>query len=258
MLTVFDSGRRRLLQIGAYGLGALALPEFLSAQAGTRRSRAKACILLYMDGGASHVDLWDMKPAAPDDVRGPWKPIATRAPDIQISELLPKTALQMHHLTIIRSMRHTETVHDPAVYQRLTGVKHISSAGDLKVDDNDFPQLGTAFGRADPRPAVMPKVVELPETMKMDARVLPGQNAGFLGRTWDPFRVAITHDGTVNPPDVARQIEVPNDRIARRSTLLQRFNGELNRLQAPRHRQLQPLPTAGAGDSRAARRANGV
>jgi hypothetical protein len=234
MLTILDSGRRRLLQIGACGLGSLALPRFLGAQSGPAKARAKACILLYMDGGASHIDLWDMKPRAPDDVRGPWKPIATSTSGVQISELLPKTAQQMKHLTIIRSMRHTETVHDPAVYQMLTGVKHISSAGDLKVDDSDFPQLGTAFGRVDRRPAVMPRIIELPETMKMEARVLPGQNAGFLGRTWDPFRVSVSREGLVTPPDVARQVELPTERIARRATLLERFNGELNRLQSTR------------------------
>jgi hypothetical protein len=234
MLTVFDSGRRRLLQIGACGLGSLVSPELLAAQNNAQRSRAKACILLYMDGGASHIDLWDMKPLAPDDVRGPWRPIATSVPGIQISELLPKTARQIQHLTIVRSMHHTETVHDPAVYQMLTGVKHVSSAGDLKVDDHDWPQLGTAFGRVDRRPATMPKVIELPETMKMDARVLPGQNAGFLGRTWDPFRVGVSLDGVVAPPDVVRYTELSKERITRRTTLLERFNGELNRLQATR------------------------
>src|SRR5439155_11276469 len=149
----------------------------------------------YMDGGPSHIDLWDMKPDAPEEICGPFQPIRTTVPGIQVCEHLPHVAKQMHRLTLVRSVRHAETVHDPAVYQMLTGRKHIASVGGLTVQPADFPHLGSAFGYADTRPAAMPKVIELPETMRMESRILPGQNAGFLGVTHDPLRVSVTTTG---------------------------------------------------------------
>ena len=221
--------RRRLLAVGAVGMSGLSLATALRAEARPPgRGRARACILLYMDGGASHIDMWDMKPDAPAEVRGPFRPIASSQPGIQVCEHLPLMARQMHRVTQIRSVRHDETVHDPAVYQMLTGVKHTNSGGNLKVDPADFPQLGAAFGRVDRVPVTMPRVVELPETMKMGARVLPGQNAGFLGSSWDPFRVEVTPNGEVVQPDLARHPSINLDRLSRRAAMLGRVNGQLS------------------------------
>jgi hypothetical protein len=193
--------RRGVLASGLLSLGGGPLAAILRAAEGAGpKPRAKACILLYMDGGPSHLDLWDLKPLAPAEIRGPFQPIATSVAGVQVAEHLPLVARQMHRLVQIRGMRHQETVHDPAVYQMLTGRKHVSSAGGLKVEDSDFPQMAAAFGRLDRRPAAMPKVVELPETMKMEARVLPGQNAGFLGGSYDPFRVEITREPKLVKP----------------------------------------------------------
>ncbi len=212
--------RRDFLRFGTVTLGALAWPEILAAAPG--RGRARACILLYMDGGPSHFDLWDMKPDTPAEVRGPFRPIATSLPGVRVCEHLPHTAKQMHRLTQVRSVRHTETVHDPAVFQMLTGRKHISSAGNLTVQPSDFPHMGTAFGFVDRRPAVMPKVIELPETMRMEARILPGQNAGFLGATHDPFRIEVTREGRVVPPPFDPRNDVPTGRLTQRASLLHR------------------------------------
>jgi hypothetical protein len=218
--------RRDFLRLGTIGLTSLALPP--GAQAG--RARARACILLFMDGGPSHIDLWDLKPAAPAEVRGPFKPIATSLPGVRVCEHLPHTARQMHRLVQLRGVRHQEAVHDPAVYQMLTGRKHPSSAGGLTVQPDDFPHLACAFGRVDRVPAVMPRVIELPETMKMEARVLPGQNAGFLGAAHDPFRVEVTRDARVLPPPFAPRPDVGAGRLAGRSKLLARLDDRLRRL----------------------------
>ncbi len=214
--------RRRFLQAGTVALGAFGLAGAVRAD---RRAPARACILLYMDGGPSHIDLWDLKPEAPPEIRGPFRPVATSVAGLRVSELLPHTARQMHHLAQVRSVRHAETVHDPAVYQMLTGRKHISSAGGLTVQPTDMPQMGTAFGRADRTPAVMPRVIELPETMKMEGRVLPGQNAGILGPAHDPFRVEVTPEGRVIPPEFALRRDTPPHRLARRMDLLGRLEG---------------------------------
>jgi hypothetical protein len=214
--------RRDFLRLGTVALGGLCLPKGTPAAAG--RGKAKACLLLYMDGGPSHIDLWDMKPAAPEEVRGPFKPIATTVPGVQVCEHLSLTARQMHRLAQVRSVRHEEGVHDPAVYQMLTGHKHPSSAGGLTVQPGDFPQMGAAFGKVDRVPAIMPRAIELPETMKMDARILPGQNAGFLGPVHDPFRVAVTPEAQVIPPDFGLRDDTPPVRLAQRTSLLQRLD----------------------------------
>src|SRR5437763_896411 len=121
-------------------------------------------------------------------------------------------------------------VHDPAVYLMLTGHHHVSSAGGLTVQPTDFPHMASAFGTLDTAPAAMPPVIELPETMKMDARVLPGQNAGFLGASHDPFRVEVTRDALVRPPEFAPRPDLPATRLEQRASLLDRFDGRLSEL----------------------------
>ncbi|MCA1685096.1 MAG: DUF1501 domain-containing protein, partial [Planctomycetia bacterium] len=220
--------RRHFFQVGTVAVGGLALPGPARGSEGV--GRARACILLYMDGGPSHIDLWDLKPEAPAEIRGPFRPIPTSVPGVTVSELLPQTALRMHLLTQVRSVRHEEAVHDPAVYQMLTGRRHVSSAGNLKVQDDDFPQMAAAFARVDRARGAMPTAVALPETMTMGGRVLPGQNAGFLGRSCDPFRVEVTPGAEVVPPEFGRWAETPPDRRARRASLLGRFDHALDGL----------------------------
>jgi hypothetical protein len=224
--------RRHLLRLGTVALGGLWGSSLAPAASRGGPARARACILLYMDGGPSHIDLWDLKPNAPAEIRGPFRPIATSVPGTQVCEHLPLTARQMHRLAQVRSVRHEEAVHDPAVYQMLTGRKHPSSAGGLTVQPTDFPQMGTVFGKADRAPAAMPKVIELPETMKMEGRVLPGQNAGILGAAHDPFRVAVTPEARIVPPDFSPRPDTPPARLAGRAALLRRFDHRLATLEA--------------------------
>jgi hypothetical protein len=219
--------RRDFLTFGTVALGGFALPA-----AGRRPPRAGACILLYMDGGPSHIDLWDMKPDAPAEVRGPFRPAATSVPGVRVCEHLPHTARVMHRLLQIRSVRHKETIHDPAVYEMLTGRKHPISAGGLKVAPTDFPHLGSLLAHGDSVPVVMPRAIELPETMKMEGRTLPGQNAGFLGASCDPFRVEVSPEGEVRPPEFAPLADLNPRRLRGRSRLLAGLDGRLERLES--------------------------
>src|SRR5437660_88477 len=97
--------RRQVLQVGAAGLLGLSLPRLLQARSRpvepASTPRADSCILIFLNGGPSHLDMWDMKPAAPAEVRGEFKPIASSVPGIQVSEHLPRLAKVMHHGTLI-------------------------------------------------------------------------------------------------------------------------------------------------------------
>lgn len=227
-----NRSRRRVLQVGGVGLAELAFAPRLHARerALGSTSRAKACLLIYLDGGPSHIDLFDLKPEAPAEIRGPYRQISSSVPGLTIGELMPRVAQQSHRLVQVRSVRHEETVHDPAVYQMLTGYKHTSSAGGLKVEPTDVPHLGGALLRADRTPAAMPKVIQLPEIMKMEARVLPGQDGGILGPAFDPFLIDVSLDGVVRKPPLRRADDVSADRLRRRSALLRDFDTGLRRL----------------------------
>lgn len=238
LLLLNSSGwtRRGVVRGGTLGLAGLSLARALqSAEAQGIKSEgakpavacAKACLLIYLDGGPSHIDLFDLKPEAPAEIRGPYRPIATSVPGLTIGELLPRVAQQAHRLVQVRSVRHDEGVHDPAVYQMLTGYKHISSAGGLEVEPTDLPHMSGALLRADRTPAAMPKAIQLPEIMKMEARVLPGQNGGILGPSFDPFLVEVSMNGVVQKPQLRRANEVSIDRLRRRSALLREFDSEL-------------------------------
>src|SRR5262245_8801005 len=101
------STRRQALGGLGFSLLGLGLPDLfrLQAQASPRRSpRAKSCIYIFLNGGASHIDMWDMKPDAPAEIRGEFKPVATSVPGIRITEHLPLTARLAHHLALVRSV----------------------------------------------------------------------------------------------------------------------------------------------------------
>jgi hypothetical protein len=97
--------RREILQVGGASLLGLGLPRLLRAEeqrpAGAP-ARADACIIIFLNGGPSHLDMWDMKPEAPKEIRGEFKPIATTVPGVQFSEHLPKLARHMHRCTLVR------------------------------------------------------------------------------------------------------------------------------------------------------------
>jgi hypothetical protein len=217
--------RRQALQLASLGLTTVAAPNVTAAFGAPTASkpRARACILLYMDGGPSHIDLFDLKPDAPAEIRGPFRSIATSVPGTRVCEHLPRTAGQMHRILQVRSVRHEQLVHDPAVYQMLTGYQHVSSAGGLEVEETDLPHIAAAFAAADRGPAVMPRAVQIPDVMKMQSRILPGQNAGVLGPSFDLFPVSVSREGVVGKPDFTRQADVSDVRLAARSELLGRL-----------------------------------
>ncbi len=128
------------------------MPRLLRAEAKKAGppARAKSVIFLYQFGGPSHLDTFDMKPDAPDGYRGPYKPIATKAPGIEICEKLPRTATVMDKVTLIRSMHHPMKNHNSASYYALTG--HAPPVDDIRLKDSLelFPAYGSVVDRLAP------------------------------------------------------------------------------------------------------------
>ena len=151
--------RREVLRVGTVAIGPVLAPALATGT--TRKRRAQAVILLFMDGGPSHIDLFDLKPGAPEEVRGPFRPIRTSVPGVTVCEHLPRLASRMDRVLQVRSVRHTDSIHDPAVYLTLTGKRHPTPLGGLRVSPDDAPHVGSLFAALDRRAGAAPKWVEL-------------------------------------------------------------------------------------------------
>jgi len=189
--------RRQALKVGGLGLLGLTLPKLLQAEEtrnanlGTRnapKARSRSVIFLYQFGGPSHIDLFDMKPGAPEGIRGSHKPVSSQADGIEISEQLPKLAKVMDKVTLIRSMHHHMKNHNPASYYALTG--HAPPVDDITLRDSPelFPAYGSVVDHLAPVSGAMPTSVALPWVIG-DGTITPGQNASFLGKVHDPLWV---------------------------------------------------------------------
>src|SRR3954465_2161435 len=161
--------RRELMRIGSLGLAGLPLPGFFLSQkaalanniadkyAGARGfGNAKNVIMIFLQGGPSHIDIWDPKPDAPSNIRGEFKPIKTNVPGIHLSEVMPLLAKQMDKATLIRSLSYTPAGlfnHTAAIYQMMTGYTpdRVSPSGQLEPPaPNDFPHFGCQVSRLKP------------------------------------------------------------------------------------------------------------
>src|SRR6266481_4675291 len=167
--------RRHLLKVGGLGLLGLTLPKFLQAEeprnskpetTNTPPARAKSVIFLYQFGGPSHIDMFDMKPDAPEGIRGPHKPISSNVDGIQVSEHLPRVAKIMDKVTLIRSMHHTMKNHNSATYYALSG--HEPPLDDIRLKDtlNLFPAYGSVVSRLAPSEGEMPTFVSYPYVIR--------------------------------------------------------------------------------------------
>jgi Protein of unknown function (DUF1501) len=195
----FQITRREALRVGALGLTGLGLPSLLRARELTPKpgtqgfGQAKSCILIFLWGGPSQLDTWDPKPDAPEDIRGPFRPIATSVPGISISEHFPLLARQAHRLSIVRSMSHDDPAHLSTAHRILTGHLAPTPFSDAAgPSPRDWPHLGAIVSKLRPSPAAIPSAVNMPWTVLHPAAPggrAPGQDAGWLGKAFDPFHV---------------------------------------------------------------------
>ena len=155
--------------------------------------RAKSVIMVYLQGGPSHLDLWDPKPDAPDNVRSQFKPINTRVDGLQYTELLPKLAQVNDKFTTINSMSYTPNGlfnHTAAIYQIMTGytTDKVSPSGQLEPPSpKDFPNFGSNIVRMKPSDEPMLPFVMMPRPLQESNVINKGGTAGFLGKAYDPY-----------------------------------------------------------------------
>lgn len=193
----------------------------------TRAPKIRSCIILFYYGGPSHLDMFDMKPAAPDTIRGEFKQISTTVPGTFISELLPSHANIMHKISVVRSMHHTNRLHDSASTESLTGRQ--SPQGDreeFKPIRQFYPAYGAALSmlRSDLEQEL--PFVALPWVFR-NVIPVPCQWGGFLGKTYDPFQ--ITGDiskATFRADAFNRPADLPILRLKSRQQLLHQINSD--------------------------------
>jgi len=187
--------RRGFLQVGGLGSFGLSLPGLLQAEGAATaaerglRARPKSCIFLFLFGGPSHIDLWDMKPDAPAEIRGEFKPCATTVPGTWLCEYLPQSAQLARHYTLLRSLCHNKRNHQTAGSWMLTGVDPKTDNQTLiKLTPDDPPALGSLAARLAPGSAGVPSAVMMPPVSDSGI-VLRGQRGGWLGSARDPLLI---------------------------------------------------------------------
>src|SRR5436190_6640612 len=195
--------RRDILRVGGSGLLGLGLGSMLELQATSARGgevsrgpgwgKAKSIIMVYLQGGPSHLDLWDPKENVPDNVKSPFQSIATKVPGIRVTEVLPKLAQITDKFTFIRAMSYTPNGlfnHTAAIYQMMTGytTDKVSPSGQLEPPSpKDFPNFGSQIIRLRPQNVPMLPFVMLPRPLQESNVVGKGGTAGFLGKAYDPY-----------------------------------------------------------------------
>ncbi len=224
--------RRNMLQIGAIGAFNLALPQLLAASerggVGGITPRADSCILVFLNGGPSHLDMWDMKPDLPTPMRSEFQPIATTLPGEPVCEHLPRFSRLLHHCTLVRSVHHDQVAHAPAVYTALTGIRSNIRAGIVGAKPTDHPSIGSVVGCYRPPTSPVTPYVMMPYLTQEGAGgpLQPGFMGGMLGRAHDPFVVLQggPRPDSFNMPALATGADMNAQRVLGRRQLLSEMN----------------------------------
>jgi hypothetical protein len=222
--------RRSFLQLGVAGLASVGLPRLLQGREQSPTAKDTAVILIWLDGGPSHMDLYDMKPDAPVEYRGIWKPIRTRVPGFDISELFPRQARVTDKFSIVRSLHHDTGDHFAGGHRMLTA-KDMNVSG--AANEQRFPSLGAIVARElGPRRRGMPAYVAAPHASSIGLN--PGYFGGhFLGSQYNPFQTG----GDPNAPGfVVQNLNLAGgltiDRLEDRRTLVSHFDTSRRQLDA--------------------------
>lgn len=223
--------RRDFLRVGG-GLAVAATCALGSRAAFAEPGQAKSCILIYLLGGPPQLDTFDLKPNAPVEIRGPFRPTATREPGVHICEHLPRLAQLTNRFALVRSVSYPNHNHTPMVYYTLTGrlVDRPNEDNDVRPPQrSDYPHIGSVLARHRTAPLGLPGFVAIPELavrsslsgpFKRVRQLLRGGAGGFLGPVVDPLAV----NGDPGTPDAIPVLALPRDvneaRLDQRAALL--------------------------------------
>src|SRR3954465_7734904 len=241
--------RRDVLRIGGSAILGLTLGSMFSLRArageapttatgkGPGWGKAKSVIMVYLQGGPSHLDLWDPKENVPDNVKSVFKAIPTKLPGVQFPEIMPKLAQVNDKMTMIRSVSYTPVGlfnHTAAIYQIHTGytTDKVSPSGQLEPPTpKDFPTFGSNIVRIKPPTVPMLPFVMLPRPLQESNVVGKGGTAGFLGRAFDPYYLYPSGDDMdmakmdrITVDDLNLRPEVTSARLERRARLRDLIN----------------------------------
>lgn len=203
--------RREILRFTGVGALGLSLPRLLQARQRENAAvaKAKSCILIWLDGGPSHLETFDPKPEAPVEVRGPFGTISSSVPGVALSEHLPRTAARMKQLAIIRSMTSPLGEHGLANEYLLTGYRPSPVLA--------YPSYGSVLAYMRKRIAALPPYIVVPEPNS-------AHGAGFLGAAYEPFKIAGGQRGALQVNDLQAFPGVTEDRLGRRRAFLAEFD----------------------------------
>jgi hypothetical protein len=224
--------RRACLQVGGLGLLGLSLPTLLKGESNAKAPPvARSCVLFLLHGGPSQLDIWDMKPGAPVEVRGEFSSIATTVPGLRITEHLPRLARLAKQFSIVRSMTHTAVNHNTATYLVTTGHPPLRDIIAFTPSENDHPHLGAQVAFRSVGANNTPAAVSLPDPVSDGPYTTPGQGGGFLGAAYAPFVVyGDPNDDQFAVDGLVVRAENSLDRLASRRELLGNLNERMVRL----------------------------
>jgi hypothetical protein len=219
--------------MGSLGLAGLALPSVLRAQQqskshGALRARAKSVIFLHQHGGPSHIDTFDMKPLAPDGIRGEFQPIPSSLAGVPVSEHVPRWGQQLHLWGQVRSVHHQMKNHNSAGYYCLTGKAPPTDDQRLRDSLELYPAYGSVVAKLlGTRAPGMPPFVGYPHVAR-DGSVTPGQHASFLGKRFDPFFFSSDpNQSSFSLPELQLPANVDLGRLEQRRRLLGLVDAQL-------------------------------
>jgi len=231
--------RRELMRVGGAGLLGVSLANLLSLEArgadsGAKKQTgfgtAKNFIFVFLQGGPSHLDIWDPKPDAPDNIRGEFKTISTKVPGVKVTEVMPNLAKVVDKTTLIRSVSYTPAGlfnHTAAIYQMMTGYTpdKVSPSGQLEPPNRaDYPHMGCEVARLKPPKDPMLPFVMLPRPLQESGVIGKGGTAGFLGAAYDPYYLFQDPNQKISTADLSLRNEVSQARMERRASMLHKVD----------------------------------
>jgi hypothetical protein len=234
--------RRELVQVGSSALLGLGLSDVLARRShadpagppsvAQRAAHQKSVLLVFLTGAASHHDTFDLKPDAPAEIRGEFKPIATSTPGLHVCEHLPHLAARADKYAILRTLSHNDNNHLMSTHHVLTGEMQPGGFFDKVASRDDWPDYAAALAFLKPRSDGLPSGVNLPTFLQSNPLTWPGQHAGFLGPVYDPWQITgdpNTKGFRVDAISLADGMDV--SRLDRRHSLLNDFQTNQARIE---------------------------